>query len=102
MQVLILLVTWHVADLGSRPASHQSVRDIFSSICHFPRRPDAGAGMSCLQLTMQARTLLSRKVITSRYPRSAHRSPLEIFNGEGYGLCWRLAGDAGFIAVPSS
>ena len=30
MQVLILLVTWHVADLGSRPASHQSVRDVFS------------------------------------------------------------------------
>jgi hypothetical protein len=34
VQVLILLVTWHVADLGSRPASHQFVRDVFSSICH--------------------------------------------------------------------
>jgi hypothetical protein len=47
--------------------------------------------MSCLQLTMQASTLLSRKVITCRTPEAPTDRRLKIFNGEGYGLCWRLA-----------
>jgi len=43
VQVLILVITWDVPDLGSCLRSHRSVRRVFSSICPFPQDGYDGA-----------------------------------------------------------